>query len=91
MAANSVSWDDLMGADGKIVVQDLNDDGILSADDLACLQTALLLENVGSKYDITGNDSVDVCDLVRLKKIVSSEQLIGVSESTDNEQWENWY
>ena len=83
IAANSISYDELMNGNEKIVADDLNDDGILSADDLVCLKTAILAESIQSEYDITGNGSIDICDVVRLKKIVSTEGLLGNAESAD--------
>lgn len=78
-ATNSVSGEN--SEVNKISVLDYNDDGITSVEELTILRNALVNGDTDDKYDITVDGTVNVLELVRLKKIVADL----------TEQWSEFY
>ena len=89
VAVDSVSWDEVTNT-----IKDLNGDGKVSDEDLDVLRLALLGGDTTDKYDVNGNGRVDICDIVRLKKVVDelnqSDKLISGEHNTEN-RWGEVY
>ncbi len=51
---------------------DVNDDSSLNDTDVTVVRTGLLNDTIDNKYDMNDDTNIDICDLVRLYKVVST-------------------